>query len=520
MTTSSLDFALRTNQYPMEPMECLMKESSLNASSKKAPPHSSVVIIGSGFSGLGMAINLKRQGFEDFVVLERASDVGGVWRDNLYPGCACDVESYLYSFSFAPNPHWTRTFSPQNEIWDYLRDCAKRFDVLKNIRFQEELVKASWDEQAQHWAVETSKGLLTTNILISGTGAFSEPLIPSFPGFKNFKGASFHSSSWNHDFDLTGKKVAVIGTGASAIQFIPKIQPQVSQLTVYQRTPPWIMPKADRPIKAEEKARFERMPILQKAARLLIYGWRETYGTTFRHPKLMGFGKDMALHHMHKRIKDPALIEKLTPTYQIGCKRILLSNDYYPALAKPNVDVITDSIEDITATGIVTKDGKHQEFDAIIWGTGFKVTDFAIAHRIHGRDGQSLSAQWKGSASAFLGTSIPGFPNFFTLLGPNTGLGHSSVILMIEAQIELVMESIAYIRKNKFAAIEPKPERELAFIKELDRRSAGTVWVLGGCQSWYLDSKGRNSTLWPGSIGAFKRRILPFKKNEYNIKKA
>ncbi len=478
------------------------------------------VIIGSGFSGLGMAIQLKMKGIDDFLVLERADEVGGVWRDNSYPGCACDVESYLYSFSFAPNPNWTRRFSGQQEIWDYLRDCADRFDVRRHLRFNQELLKAVWDAKAQAWQLETSQGRITARILISGTGAFSEALVPPIPGLTSFQGMSFHSSDWQHDYDLAGRKVAVIGTGASAIQFIPRIQAVVDSLSVFQRTPPWILPKADKAIPGEEKKRFTKFPLLQKASRLFIYAQREAYGTTFRYPKLMGFGKEMALHHMRKRIKDPILREKLTPNYEIGCKRVLLSNDYYPALAKPNVAVITDPIMSISTKGVVTQDGKEHRLDAIIWGTGFRVTEFAIAHRIVGKDGKSLSDHWQGAPGAYLGTTVSGFPNYFTLLGPNTGLGHSSVVLMIEAQIELVLSSVQYFRKKKLSEMEPDRARELAFIKEVDKLSSGTVWLSGGCKSWYLDSTGRNSTLWPSSIGSFRRRILPFRRRDYTVKEA
>ena len=483
--------------------------------------HSSIVIIGSGFGGLGIAIRLKQEGFSDFIVLERAQTVGGTWRDNTYPGCACDVESNLYSFSFAPNPDWSRLFSPQAEILAYLKDCADRFGILPYIRFNHAMSEAFWDEGKKHWTIETSQGRFTSDVLITAMGAFSEPSVPKLQGLQKFAGKTFHSARWAHDYDLSGRNVAVIGSGASAIQFIPEIQPRVRQLTVYQRTPPWVVPRMRRGPTETEKARFRKYPILQKLRRFQIYLIREYYGIAFRHPSLMRFYKKVALRHLKRAVKDPALVEKLTPSYQIGCKRILSSNNYYPSLTHKNVEVVTAPLQEIRERSIVTrdKDGveSEREVDTIIFGTGFQVTEMPFADRIRGRAGQSLGSLWRGSPQAHRGTTVVGFPNLFILLGPNTGLGHNSIVLMLEAQFAHILKAIRAMRKRNAATLEPRLAAQDAYQRELDRRNAGTVWIQGGCRSWYLDSEGRNSTLWPSSVGAFSRRTRPFRAREFDF---
>lgn len=416
-----------------------------------------IAIIGAGFAGIGMAIQLKKAGITGFLILERESDVGGVWRDNTYPGCACDVESPLYSFSFLPNPKWSRMYSGQKEIWDYLRECTDKFDLWGACRFNHELKSARWNSELQLWELHTSKGLYTARALVSGTGAFSQIKFPDIPGIEDFKGTKFHSANWNHDYDLKGKRVGVIGTGASAIQFVPEIQPLVSKLELFQRTPPWILPRLDRPFTEREKFLFKRFPVLQAYGRYRIYRFREQYGLAFRDPKHIGMGTSIAERHMKKAIKDPVLLEKLRPKYTMGCKRILLSNNYYPALAQPNVEVITDEISRITAQGVELKNGDFREVDAIIFGTGFQTTEFRIADLIFGREGKSLTSVWRGSPQAHLGTTVAEFPNLFMLLGPNTGLAHTSVVLMIEAQIEHAVKAIKFMRKNSIVRYNHRP---------------------------------------------------------------
>ena len=477
--------------------------------------HTHVAIIGSGFGGLGAAIRLKQEGIDDFVVLERADDVGGTWRDNSYPGCACDVESHLYSYSFALEPTWSRRFSRQPEIWRYLQRCAREFGVMPHLRFRHEVQAATWDEHERCWRLETSLGPRSASILVLASGPLSEPVIPALPGLANFAGRAFHSAQWDHAFSLKGRRVAAIGTGASAIQFIPEIQKDVAHLFVFQRTPPWVLPRPDAPISPQRQRLYERYPIVQRAARLFIYGYREAWVLLFRHPRMMRRGQEMALRNLHKHITDPLLREKLTPGYTMGCKRILLSSNYYPALARPNVEVITDPITEVRAHAIVDASGAERSVDAIIFGTGFRPTDPPLAPRIRGRHGDTLAEVWRGSPKAHLGTTVTGFPNFFMLLGPNTGLGHNSVVYMTEAQLDHLVGALRHMRRHQVDAIEPRLESQNRWIAAVDRRMRGTVWGVGGCSSWYLDRTGRNSALWPDSSWSYYRRASRFRPGEY-----
>jgi cation diffusion facilitator CzcD-associated flavoprotein CzcO len=482
--------------------------------------HVQVAIIGSGFSGLGAAIRMKQEGMNDFVVLERSGDVGGTWRDNTYPGCACDVPSHLYSFSFAPNPDWTRDFSPQPEIFAYLRSCAERYGVTSHIRFDHAVTKATWDEDAQRWRIETSRGLFTADVMVGAAGALSEPATPKLPGLETFEGDAFHSARWKHDVDLAGRNVAVVGTGASAIQFVPEIQAKVGKLSVFQRTPPWILPRRNREITGREQTVFKAAPLLQKVARAQIYAVTELFGLGFRHPRLLEPLQRLAVSYLEKTIPDPVLRAKLTPNYKLGCKRILFSSKYLRALASENVDVVTDSIKEVRARSIVTKDGREHPADTIIFGTGFHVTDLPFGKYVTGRGGRTLDDLWKGSPQAHLGTTVSGFPNFFLLLGPNTGLGHTSVVYMIESQIAYLVSALRYMREKGVATVEPRAEAQAEFIADLDRRLGGTVWNTGGCASWYFDKTGRNSTLWPDATWRFRRRLAAFKPAEYLLGRA
>lgn len=479
--------------------------------------HFPIVIIGSGFGGLGAAIKLKENGFHDFLILERAADVGGTWRDNSYPGCACDVQSHLYSFSFAPNPDWSHSFSPQPEIWAYLQKCARDYELLPYIRFRHNVEEAAWQEAEKRWRIQTSQGVYTAETLIMAAGALSNPSKPDLPGLSDFQGEQWHSAEWRHDYDLRGKRVAVIGTGASAIQFVPQIQPQVGQLHIFQRTPPWIVPRMDKAFSERRRRLYRRFPLLQAAHRRFIYLTREFFFQTFRRPGslLARYSRFMALRHLKRSVTDAALREKLTPKYAIGCKRILVSDDYLPALAQPNVELVTDGIREIRSRSIVSNDGAERPLDAIIFGTGFHVTDMPAARYVRGRDGRALREVWGDSLQAFLGTTHMGFPNLFILLGPHTGLGHNSVVYMIEAQIEHVVNALCYMRDNQVAQIEPRPEAQAAFEKEVDEGMRGTVWVTGGCASWYLDKTGRNPTLWPSRTWHFRRRVAPFAAQDY-----
>ena len=477
------------------------------------PTRTRVVVVGTGFAGLGTAIRLRQAGETDFVVLERGGDVGGTWRDNTYPGCACDVPSHLYSFSFAPNPDWTRAFSPQPEIQAYLQRTARDFGVLPYVHLWTEVLEAAWDDEAATWTVETSRGTVVCDVLVLGTGGLSEPSVPTLPGLDRFAGTTFHSATWDHDHDLAGERVAVVGTGASAIQFVPHVQREAAHLTLFQRTAPWVMPRRDRAISRAERALYKRVPAAQKLNRGGIYVGRESWLLGFTvQPALMKAGEKVALRLLEKQVPDPVLRDKLTPRYRLGCKRVLLSNDYYPALSQPNVDVVTDRIVEVVEHAVVSEaaDGTRTEHpvDTIIFGTGFQVSDPPIAHRVVGKDGRTLAQTWAGAGmSALHGVSVAGFPNLFFLVGPNTGLGHTSIVYMIEAQIAYVLDALAKLDAHGLAAVEPKREAQDAWNAKIQEQLQGTVWNSGGCSSWYLDANGRNTTLWPTFTLPYRRRL-------------
>jgi cation diffusion facilitator CzcD-associated flavoprotein CzcO len=475
-------------------------------------PDFPLAILGTGFAGLGLAIRLKQEGEHDFVVLERAAEVGGTWRDNTYPGCQCDIPSHLYSFSFAPNPGWSRLFPTQPELWDYLRGCADRYGIRPHIRFEHEVTGADWDETHGFWRVQTSQGEITARVVVSGQGGLSEPQLPAIPGIESFTGAMFHSARWDHGHDLRGERVAVIGTGASAIQFIPAIQPQVDRLTLFQRTPPWIMPHPDRPVKPWEQRLFRRLPFTQKLFRAGIYSFFESRVYPFtKRPGLLKVGEQIAKRHLAKQIPDdPELRRKLTPGYRLGCKRVLMSNTYYRALAQPNADVVTDAITEIGPDFVRTADGTRHEVDTIILGTGFYVADMPFTAWVRGKDGRSMAEVFDGSPQAYLGTTVAGFPNLFLLTGPNTGLGHNSIVYMLESQFTYVLDALRHMRERGAGVLEVRAEAQRAFNEKLQRAMKGTVWTTGGCASWYIDRNGLNTTLWPGWTWDFRRRTRRF----------
>ena len=474
-------------------------------------PHLDVAIVGSGFAGLGAAHRMRQAEIEDFAILERAEDVGGTWWANTYPGCQCDVASHLYSFSFAPNPNWTRTYSMQPEIQAYLRRTAEQLGLIPYIRFGHEVRHSTWDDDTQVWRLDTAAGPVTARVVVGGQGGLSEPRVPDIPGRDSFAGPSFHSAAWDHTVDLAGKRVGVLGTGASAIQIVPSIQPEVGQLKVFQRTPPWVIPHTDRPTTRLERALYRRFPALQRMVRRNIYLLREWL--VFPMAKKPGLLKPLerrALAHMKRAIKDPELRERLTPTYRIGCKRILPSNNWYPALAEPNVDVVTDGIAEVRPGGIVTSDGTLHELDVIVYATGFHVTDIPFAKRVTGKDGRTLDDVWSGSPQAYKGTAVPGFPNLFFLLGPNTGLGHNSIVYMIEAQIRYLVDALKTMDARDLRAVEVKQDAFRIWNDAIQRRMPPTVWNSGGCASWYIDANGRNTTIWPDWTWRFRRLTREF----------
>ncbi|MBN9683558.1 NAD(P)/FAD-dependent oxidoreductase [Corallococcus sp. NCSPR001] len=483
--------------------------------SSRLPRHVRVAIVGAGFAGLGMAIRLKQEGFDDFVILERAGDVGGVWRDNVYPGCACDVQSLLYSFSFAPNPGWSRVYSPGWEIQAYLRDCVRRFQLEAFLRFGHAVLSAKWDETTRRWVLETSHGVLTADALVVAVGTLSEPVIPPLPGLDRFQGKVMHSARWEAGYALAGRKVGVVGTGASAVQIVPAIQPEVGRLVLFQRTPAWVLPRGDKPIGALRKALYRWVPgsrwLLREALRLL----RDSLAVAFEHPWIFRLAQRWVRWHMLKGVKDPSLRERLTPRYTMGCKRILVSDDYLPALTRPNVEVVTAPIREVLEDAVVTGDGEVHPVDTLVFGTGFQATEMPLGHHLQGRDGRTLARVWAGSPRAFLGITVSGFPNLFLLQGPHTTLGHTSVLLMMEAQVEHVLGALRYLEARGAAAVEPEPRAQDAFVRELEARLSGTVWNQGGCRSWYMDATGRNSALWPGTARAFRHRVEHFEPSDY-----
>ncbi|MGD3111905.1 flavin-containing monooxygenase [Streptomyces sp. YGL11-2] len=481
--------------------------------------HVRVAVIGSGFGGLGAAVRLRREGITDFVVLERADAVGGTWRDNSYPGCACDVPSHLYSFSFAPNPAWPRNFSGQRHIRAYLERVTDTFGLRPHLRFNAEVRGLRWDTGRLRWEIDTARGAYTADVVVSATGPLSDPQIPDVPGMAEFTGRVFHSARWDHDYDLRGKRVAMVGTGASAIQIVPEIQPRVGRLTVFQRTPPWVMPRADRRITAVERWLHTRVPATRELRRQLLWGIRELQVSAFtKRPDELGLIEAVARSHLRRAIKDPAMRARLTPGYRIGCKRILLSNSWYPALAQPNVDLVSSGLREIRGNTLVAADGTEAEVDAIVFGTGFHVTDMPIAHRVTGAAGTTLAEEWKDGMAALRGSSAAGFPNFLTVIGPNTGLGNSSMILMIESQLNYLADFMRQLDVlGDGIALDARQSAVQEWTRTIQERMRRTVWNTGGCDSWYLDANGRNTTAWPGTTAEFRRATRRVDLAEYEV---
>jgi len=484
---------------------------------KTLPTHVRALLVGAGFSGLGMAIKLEDAGVSDFLVVEKGPDVGGTWRDNSYPGAACDVPSQLYSFSFAPNPEWTSAFSRQPEIQAYIRKVAEDSGTLDRFAFETTVQSAAWDDTTQRWLVQTSRGEVSAQFLIPGCGPLNEPKLPDIDGIETFQGEIFHSSRWNHDADLTGQRIAVIGTGASAIQIVPELQQVAGRLDVYQRTAPWIIPRNDRRYTGVEKALFKRVPLAQKAYRAAIYATLESRVPAFtRVPAVMKPASVVARWNITRGIKDPDLRRKVTPDFTMGCKRILISNAYYPALDSDNVDLVTDPIAKITGSSIVTQDGVEREIDVLVVATGFHTTDMPIAEQLTGADGRTLADVWAAEGQgAYKGTSVTGFPNLLFLVGPNTGLGHSSMVYIIESQVRYVTDIVRTAVEEGIGALEPRPEAQAAWNADLQKRMRPTVWLTGGCSSWYLDEHGNNTTLWPRQTFTFRRLLARFDRDAY-----
>ncbi len=479
------------------------------------------LIIGAGFSGLCMAMKLRAAGMDSFLVIEKGAGIGGTWWENRYPGCACDIPSHLYSFSFDLNPKWTRMFAGWKEIQEYLEASVDRHGIRDRIRLHTALREAAWDEDAGSWhAVLGDGSKIDARVIVSGMGALHVPRYPEIEGLDRFAGPAFHSAAWDSSVDLRGKNVAVIGTGASSIQFVPEIAPLVGKLSLFQRTAPWIVPKLDHPISERWRGRFERIPGLMRAYRTMLFWMLEMRVTGFLKKNwLRGLASKQARDHLEAQVPDPELRAKLTPHYEFGCKRVLISNDFYPALSRPNVDLVTDAIREVRAHSIVTADGVERPVDVLIYGTGFRVTDMLLGIRIIGRNGVEIHDVWKDRISAYLGITVAGFPNFFLLLGPNTGLGHNSVVLMIEAQVRYVMSCLRMMRRRG-DVMDVLAVRQKDFIQTIREKLRTTVWQAGGCRSWYQDpSTGESPVVWPGSVVDYRRRTRAAAAADYEFRK-
>jgi cation diffusion facilitator CzcD-associated flavoprotein CzcO/acetyl esterase/lipase len=463
------------------------------------------IVIGAGFGGICMGVALRRAGVTDFLILERGDDLGGVWRDNTYPGAACDVPSHLYSFSFAPHPGWSSTFARQGEIHAYLRGCAERFSLNRHIRHGAEVAGARFNEARSLWEVRLAGGeLLRARLLVSAAGLLSRPLLPRLPGIETFRGPAFHSARWDHGCALAGKRVAVIGTGASATQFVPAIAGEVQALTVFQRSPSYVIARQDRAYRPWQQALFRHMPFAMRLHRAWIYTKYEARALAFTRMKpILALAVGTPFQRLLARtVPDANLRARLAPDYPIGCKRILLSDDYLAVFNRPSVNLVTEPIRRITPDGIETADGRQHAADVIIYGTGFAATEFLAPMAIAGRGGRMLNEAWRDGAEAYLGMTVPGFPNFFMLYGPNTNLGHNSIVYMLESQVEHVMRCRRAMQAAGAAGAEVEATPHRGYNDRLQRRLAGAVWQ--GCTSWYLDRHGRNSANWPGFTFSYR----------------
>jgi len=497
------------------PMESVAADESLSA--VPVEEHG-IVVVGAGFAGIALAAKLRAAGITDFLILERATEVGGTWRDNTYPGCACDVPSHLYSYSFAPNPAWSRTYGRQPEILAYLRSVAADHRVTDHVRFGTELLEATWEAGRMRWVLRTTTGTLSAAVLISAAGVYGEAKYPDIDGAESFAGTAFHSLHWDHDHDLTGRRVAVVGTGATAVQIVPAIAGTVERLLVFQRSAPWIIPRLDRRTSALERTLLRRVPLIGRALRALYYAGIEGFGLVgfvdkrFRHPyELLG------KFQLRRQVRDTTLRRALTPDYMIGCKRAIFADDYLPALARDDVEVVTAGIAEIRAHSIVTGDGVEHPVDTIVYATGFDVPP-AVYARIRGTDGLSFSEVYAQRPQSYLGVTLHGFPNFFTTLGPFGAVGNQSAIYMIEAQVRYIVDALAAMRDGGLRRVEVRADVQDTFMEEMDVRSTDTVWLTGGCAtSYYHTADGRNAGLYPGWSFEYARRTKAFDRDAYAV---
>jgi cation diffusion facilitator CzcD-associated flavoprotein CzcO len=481
------------------------------------PLRTDVAIVGSGYSGLCVAIRMKLAGLQDFVMLEQAATLGGTWRDNHYPGAACDIASNLYSFSFEPNPNWTRVYPQQPELKAYIEHCAAKYELGPHLHCDAAVTEARYDEAARAWRITVNGDtVVTARVLVSATGGLSRPAFPPLPGLEDFAGPVFHSARWRDDVALEGKRIAVVGTGASAIQFVPEIADRAARLTLFQRTAPWIIPKPDRALTAPERRRLRRHPAWQRLLRAADYTVRESRALFFtRWPQLLERAQRRVLRSMHRQVADASLRRQLTPHYVLGCKRILLSNDFYRTVQKPQVQVVTAKIDHVRVDGIATADGEFHPADVLILATGFETGRITTPFPVFGLGAIALEQAWAAGPQAYLGTTVAGYPNLFLMTGPNTGLGHNSMIYIIESQTRYVLDALQTMQRRGLGAVDVDAEVQARYNAEIQTRMRRTVWSTGGCKSWYLSPDGRNTTLWPDFTFRFRRRTRRFDLERY-----
>lgn len=466
-----------------------------------------VLIVGAGFGGIAAAVELREHGIEDIAILEKAPDLGGTWFYNSYPGAACDVPSHLYSFSFAQRRDWARLCSPQREIHDYLRDVAREHGIEGLIRFGQTVRSCAWEQERCRWVVQSEQGeSFEADALVLATGQLHQPNVPAIQGAETFAGRAFHSAEWDHGYELAGKRVGVVGSGASAVQFVPEIAGEVARLDVFQRTGNWFMPRLNRPYPRALRLAIEHVPGLQRARRRFIFEYGETLTAAIRHPRTIGrIGAARSAAFMRSQLPDPQLRAKAWPDYTFGCKRVLFSSHFLPALERPNVELLTDPIAAIAPEGIRTADGALHELDCIIWATGFKTNDFMLPMAVAGRDGAELAESWAGGAHAHLGICVPGFPNMFVMYGPNTNTSGGSIVYYLEAQAAYIRQALTHMAARGAASIEVRPEIEQGYDRDVQRRFQGTAWM--DCDSWYRDAHGRIVANWPGYMREYRRRV-------------
>jgi cation diffusion facilitator CzcD-associated flavoprotein CzcO len=476
-----------------------------------------VLIVGAGFGGVAAAIELRRHGIEDVTILERAPDLGGTWFYNTYPGAACDVPSHLYSFSYAQRRDWSQVCSPQQEIYEYLHEVARTHGVEGLVRTNQTVTACSWDERTATWTVETSEGERhEAEALVLATGQLHQPHVPPIPGAADFTGHMFHSASWDHEYELSGKRVGVVGSGASAVQFVPEIASRVAQMTVFQRTGNWFLPRKNRPYPALMRRAIERIPYVQDLRRRFVFEYTESLTLMIRHPRTAGrLGKLRSAAFMRSQLKDPVLREKVWPDYTFGCKRILFSSQFLPALERPNVELETARIEAIVAEGVRTSDGRTHELDCLIWATGFRTNDFMFPMAISGRGGRSLEEAWQGGAHAHLGICMPSFPNMFVMYGPNTNTSGGSIIFYLETQAAYLRQAIQQLAARGAGAIEVRAEVEAASDHAVQHRFAGTAWT--ACDSWYRDAQGRIVANWPGYMREYAEQAARLDASDFEF---